>query len=110
MCAAEIVHYRVDQVVKKTWNGLKEQAHLVLHHNKTINRMLACLEKLEEEWLEIDQYQKLLEVVIAQTASLHYCSTLASHNKRQNTHLIFPFLRHTNTRGKKRETTSPLQP
>src|SRR5579872_1074000 len=65
MCAAEIVHYRVDQVIKKTRNGLKEQAHLVLHHDRTINQMLAWLEKLEGKWSEINQYQKFLEVVQA---------------------------------------------
>src|ERR1700757_65955 len=65
MCAAEIVHYRVDCVVKKTCQGLKEQAHSVLHHNRTINRMLGRLQKLEEERLEIDQYQKLSDVVQA---------------------------------------------
>jgi hypothetical protein len=63
MCAAEIVHYRVDCIVKKTWNSLKEQAQLVLHHDKTINQMLAHLEKLEGEQSELDQYQKLSEVV-----------------------------------------------
>ena len=63
MCAAEIVHYWVDCVVKKTRQGLKEQACLVLHHDKTINCMLDWLQKLEGERLEIDQYQKLLEVV-----------------------------------------------
>src|SRR5579872_5608374 len=65
MCTAEIVHYRVDCVMKKTHQGLKEQAHSVLHHDRTINRMLGQLQKLEEEWSEIDQYQKLSEVVQA---------------------------------------------
>src|SRR5579872_1856880 len=63
ICAAEIVHYRMDQVVKKTCQGLKEQARSVLHHDRTINWMLGHLQKLEEERLEIDQYQKLSEVV-----------------------------------------------
>jgi hypothetical protein len=65
ICAAEIVHYRVDRVVKKTRQGLKEQACSVLHHNRTINRMLGHLQKLEEECAEIAQYQKLSEVVQA---------------------------------------------
>src|SRR5579872_4487977 len=65
MCTAEIVHYRVDRVVKKTRQGLKEQARSVLHHDRTINRMLGRLQKLEEERSEINQYQKLLEVVQA---------------------------------------------
>ena len=63
MCAAEIVRYRVDWVVKKTCQGLKEQARDLRHHNKMINWMLDCLQKLEEEWSEIDQYQKLLEAI-----------------------------------------------
>src|SRR5579872_6974771 len=65
ICAAEIVHYRMDQVVKKTRQGLKEQARSVLHHDRTINWMLGHLQKLEEERSEIDQYQKLLDVVQA---------------------------------------------
>src|SRR5579872_6472451 len=65
MCTAEIVHYRVDRVVKKTRQGLKEQAQSVLHHDRTINRMLGCLQKLEEERSEIDAYQKLLDAVQA---------------------------------------------
>ena len=65
MCTAEIVHYRVDRVVKKTRQGLKEQAQSVLHHDRTINRMLGCLQRLEEERSEIDQYQKLSDVVQA---------------------------------------------
>src|SRR5579872_6818900 len=65
MCTAEIVHYRVDWVVKKTRQGLKEQARSILHHNKAINQMLEHLQKLEGKRSEIDQYQKLLEVVEA---------------------------------------------
>src|SRR5579872_7007433 len=95
ICAAEIIHYRVDRVVKKTCQGLKEQSRLVLHHDRTINRMLGQLQKLEEERMEIDQYQKLSEVVQAwdtqidslehsrmqgvrdaNTVTLHYCTEL----------------------------------
>src|SRR5579872_5026835 len=65
MCTAEIVHYRVDRVVKKTRQGLKEQAQSVLHHDRTINHMLGQLQTLEEERSEIDQYQKLSDVVQA---------------------------------------------
>src|SRR5579872_6564110 len=93
MCAAEIVHYWVDRVVKKTRQGLKEQARDVLHHDRSINRMMSRLQKLEEERVEIDQYQKLSEVVQAwdtqidslersrpqgvrdaNTVALHYCT------------------------------------
>jgi len=70
MCAAEIVHYQVDQVVKKTRQGLKEQARDVLHHDRSINRMMTRLNKLEEEKSEIDQYQKLSEVVQAWDARI----------------------------------------
>ena len=95
MCAAEIVHYQVDRVVKKTHQGLKEQVKDVLHHNRSINRMMSHLQKLEEEWSEIDQYQKLSDVVQAwdtridsleqsrsqgvrdaNTIALHYCTEL----------------------------------
>src|SRR5579872_4179079 len=65
MCTAEIIHYWVDRVVKKTRQGLKEQACDLQHHNKTINWMLERLQKLEGEWSKIDQYQKLSEVVEA---------------------------------------------
>src|SRR5579872_4308854 len=63
MCAAEIVHYRVDQVIKKTRQGLKGQAHDLCHHDATIKRVLGRLAKLEGERSEIIQYQKLSEVV-----------------------------------------------
>src|SRR5579872_4748643 len=82
MCAAEIVHYRVDRVVKKTRQGLKEQACSVLHHDKTINRMLGCLQKLEEERLEIDQYQKLSEVVQAWDTHIDSLECLRSQGVR----------------------------
>ena len=83
MCTAEIIHYQVDQVIKKTCQGLKEQAHSVLHHDKTINHMLTRLEKLEGERSEIDQYQKLLEVVQAWDMRIDLVehAQMCSHNE-----------------------------
>src|SRR6201993_5561646 len=94
MCAAEIVHYRVDCVVKKTCQGLKEKAQSVLHHDRTINRMLGQLQKLEEERSEIDQYQKLSDVVQAwdtcinslecsRSQGVHDANTVALHHRTE---------------------------
>src|SRR5579872_458247 len=65
MCAAEIVHYHVDQVTKKTCQGFKDVTSSIKHHDRTLNRMLDRLVKLEEERAELDAYNRLLEVVQA---------------------------------------------
>src|SRR5579872_1083889 len=65
MCAAEIIHYHVDRVTKKTRQGFKEVTQNVKHHDNTINRMMGRLAKLEEERAELDAYNRLSEVVQA---------------------------------------------
>src|SRR5579872_1968603 len=65
MCAAEIVHYRVDRVTKKTRQGFKDVTSSVKHHDRTINRMLDRLVKLEDERAELDAYNRLSGVVQA---------------------------------------------
>jgi chromosome segregation ATPase len=70
MCAAEIVHYRVDRVTKKTRQGFKEVTRNVKHHDASINRMMGRLAKLEEERAELDAYNRLSEVVQAWDARI----------------------------------------
>ncbi len=70
MCAAEIVHYRVDRVTKKTRQGFKDVTRSIKRHDESMVRMRERLLKLEEERAELDAYNRLSEVVQAWDARI----------------------------------------